>query len=236
MSPGAPWFARGGWPPRPRAERPIVPDIFPDCPPGLESLRKVSTPDGVELRRRMATDPASTLEQLVSVIDACPAQVLANPAWQLATVTHPGLYGALRQGQLVAFVRCRAAEPAAIVALARKAARFNGKAPKLEWLVVEHADAPRRALEAIAEVAPDAARVAKPVAVARLRLRDPVSTLSAWREGAAENDAGHSRHHFRERLTAATDPATPARVLRTLAEHRHWVIRGAALERLGVGK
>ena len=79
MSPGAPWFARGGWPPRPRAERPIVPDIFPDCPPGLESLRTLQTPDGVEVRRRMATDPASTLEQLVSVIDACPAQVVAAP-------------------------------------------------------------------------------------------------------------------------------------------------------------
>jgi len=236
MSPGAPWFARGGWPPRPRAERPIVPDIFPDCPPGLESLRTLQTPDGVEVRRRMATDPASTLEQLVSVIDACPAQVLANPAWQLATVTHPGLYGALRQGQLVAIARCRATEPAAFIALARKVARFRGKAPKLEWLVVEHADAPRRALEAIAEITPDGTRVPKPVAVARLRLQDPASTLSAWREGASEQDAGLSRRQCRERLAAATDPATPARVLRTLAEHRHWVIRGAALERLGVGK
>ena len=93
---GGPWMRRGGLP-RPGERFPIfVPDLYPDCPRELESLRNASAPDNRDEQRRVADDPNSTLEQLVSVIGSYPARVHANPAWQLAVVTNVGLFSALR--------------------------------------------------------------------------------------------------------------------------------------------
>lgn len=235
---GGPWMRRGGLP-RPGERFPIfVPDLYPDCPRELESLRNASAPDNRDEQRRIADDPSSTLEQLVSVIDSYPARVHANPAWQLAVVTNVGLFAALRQSQLRALLRCGDADPGAIIAYARKIARFEGQKPEFERIIVDRADAPRRALELLVNACGGMGENAKPtrgpIAIARLRLRDPESTLTHWREGLKQIPARDRGRVFDKRLSAVTHVGTPVRELRKLATDRHWVIRGAALERMGV--
>ena len=53
---GGPWMRRGGLP-RPGERFPIfVPDLYPDCPRELESLRNASAPDNRDEQRRIADD------------------------------------------------------------------------------------------------------------------------------------------------------------------------------------
>lgn len=102
--------------------------------------------------RRVARDPGTAIDTLGSLVELFADDVLANPAWQLATVTEGGLLSRLTVDQAASAARSPMLDPADLVALARLLARSRGWGDEgLRWAVVEHADPPRAALEALVE-------------------------------------------------------------------------------------
>jgi hypothetical protein len=163
-----------------------VPVTRPAWDPHAEATRFVGfrALPRTDCTRRVARDPGTPIETLASLVELFADDVLDNPAWRLASVTEASLLERLTPEQAAAAARSQNIDPASLVALARRTARHQGSGVALRWALVERADLPRAALEALVE-GWDRAALGTPVQeMALFRLGEPSSTgptTGGWR-------------------------------------------------------
>ncbi len=99
--------------------------------------------------RYAATDPSTALPALVRLAARFPADVLANPAFELAIVTDPSFLRAMPQKSLMRLVDRPEFPPELLVVLARWHTQGEVELPRVARRIAMHPNAPQEALDVL---------------------------------------------------------------------------------------
>ena len=98
-------------------------------------------------RRRAARDPGTAVETLLTLIGEHPAEVLTNPAWQLAVVAEPSLLRELSDQELAACCRTSVIDPVLLGCASERARLGVRRARAVVEAIVQRADTSAELIE-----------------------------------------------------------------------------------------